>query len=79
MASHESGSDGFGFEPKRSIPDGYRRGIWNCDSGVQFPIEQIAIPGVTETQDPLATGRMTAEFPRSEATEQKIMESATGG
>jgi hypothetical protein len=46
---------------------------------VQFPIERIAIPGFTETQDPLATGRMTAEFPRSEATEQKIMESATGG
>jgi ribose transport system ATP-binding protein len=27
----------------------------------------------------LAEGRMTAEFPRSEATEQKIMEAATGG
>jgi ABC-type sugar transport system ATPase subunit len=27
----------------------------------------------------LAEGRLTAEFPRAEATEQKIMEAATGG
>jgi len=32
-------------------------GVWNCDSGMQFPVEQIAIPGVTETQDPPAVIR----------------------
>ena len=37
--------------------ESWRLGIWNCDSGIQFPIEQIAIPGVTETQDPLAVIR----------------------
>ena len=37
--------------------ENWRLGIWNCDSGVQFPIEQIVIPGVTETQDPLAVIR----------------------
>jgi len=49
-------------EAAREITDmcraeNWRLGIWNCDSGVQFPIEQIAIPGVTETQDPLAVIR----------------------
>ena len=49
-------------EAAREITDmcraeNWRLGIWNCDSGVQFPIEQIAIPGVTETQAPLAVIR----------------------
>jgi len=71
-------------EAAREITDlcraeNWRLGIWNRDSGVQLPIEQIAISGVTETHDPLAEGRLTAEFSRAEATEQKIMEAATGG
>jgi hypothetical protein len=49
-------------EAAREITDlcrreNWRLGIWNCDSGIQFPIEQIAIPGVTEPQDPLAVIR----------------------
>ena len=49
-------------EAAREITDlcgaeSWRLGIWNCDSGVQFPIEQIAISGVTETQAPLAVIR----------------------
>jgi hypothetical protein len=49
-------------EAAREITDlcrreNWRLGVWNCDSGVQFPIQQIAIPGVTETQDPLAVVR----------------------
>ena len=32
-------------------------GVWNCDSGMQFPVEQITMPGVTETQDPPAVIR----------------------
>ena len=34
--------------------EGWRLGIWNCDSGVQFPIEQIAIPGVIALHSPEA-------------------------
>ncbi len=34
--------------------ENWRLGIWNCDSGIQFPVEEIAIPGVAETQNPLA-------------------------
>jgi hypothetical protein len=37
--------------------ESWRLGIWNCDSGIQFTVEQIAIPGVAETQDPLAVIR----------------------
>jgi hypothetical protein len=49
-------------EAAREITDlcrreNWRLGIWNCESGVQFPVEQIAIPGVTGTQDPLAVIR----------------------
>ena len=35
----------------------WRLGIWNCDSGMQFPIEQITMPGITDSQDPLAVIR----------------------
>jgi hypothetical protein len=37
--------------------EGWRLGIWNCDSGMQFPIEQITMPGITDSQDPLAVIR----------------------
>ena len=43
-------------------------GIWNCDSGVQFPVEQIAIPGVAETQDPLAVIRAMPQVSQGSGT-----------
>ena len=48
--------------------ESWRLGIWNCDSGVQFPIEQIAIPGVTETQDPLAVIRALPQVSQGSGT-----------
>jgi hypothetical protein len=32
--------------------EGWRLGIWNCDSGMQFLIEQITMPGVTDARYP---------------------------
>ena len=43
-------------------------GIWNCATGIQFPVEQIAIPGVTETQDPLAVIRAMPQVPQGSDT-----------
>jgi hypothetical protein len=60
-------------EAAREITDlcraeNWRLGIWNCDSGVQFPIEQIAIPGVTETTDPLAVIRAMPQVSQGSGT-----------
>ena len=35
----------------------WRLGTWNCDSGLSFPLESLVVPGVTDTQDPLAVIR----------------------
>jgi hypothetical protein len=48
--------------------ENWRLGVWNCDSGVQFPIEQIVIPGVTETQDPLAVIRAMPQVAQGSGT-----------
>ena len=66
-------------EAAREITDlcraeNWRLGIWNCDSGVQFPIEQIAIPGVTETQDPLAVIRALPQVSQGSGTTVLLFE-----
>ena len=66
-------------EAAREITDlcraeNWRLGIWNCDSGVQFPIEQIAIPGVTETQDPLAVVRALPQVSQGAGTTVLLFE-----
>ena len=66
-------------EAAREIADlcraeNWRLGIWNCDSGVQFPIEQIAIPGVTETQDPLAVIRALPQVSQGAGTTVLLFE-----
>ena len=52
-------------------------GIWNCDSGVQFPVEQIAIPGVAETQDPLAVIRAMPQVSQGSGTTVLLFENLT--
>ncbi len=37
-------------------PENWRLGKWNCDSGIQFPIEQIAIPGVVRVRPACGSG-----------------------
>ena len=49
-------------EAAREITDLCRRGGWrfgtrSCYSGAQFPVEQITMPGITDSQDPLAVIR----------------------
>jgi hypothetical protein len=66
-------------EAAREITDlcraeNWRLGIWNCDSGVQFPIEQIAIPGVTEAQDPLAVIRALPQVAQGSGTTVLLFE-----
>ena len=66
-------------EAAREITDmcraeNWRLGIWNCDSGVQFPIEQIAIPGVTETQDALAVIRALPQVSQGVGTTVLLFE-----
>jgi hypothetical protein len=34
--------------------EGWRLGTWDCDRGMTFPLEPIQMPGVTDTQAPLA-------------------------
>ena len=66
-------------EAAREITDlcraeNWRLGIWNCDSGVQFPIEQIVIPGVTETQDPIAVIRALPQVSQGSGTTVLLFE-----
>jgi len=37
--------------------EGLRLGTWDCDRDMTFPLEPIQMPGVTDTQDPLAIVR----------------------
>ena len=67
-------------EAAREITDlcraeNWRLGIWDCYSGVQFPIEHIAIPGVTETQDPLAVIRALPQVAQGAGTTLVAFES----
>jgi hypothetical protein len=54
--------------------EGWRIGSWNCDSGVQFPVEQISMPGVTDAQDPLAVIRAMPQIANSSGTTVLLFE-----
>ena len=55
--------------------EGWRLGVWDCDRGMTFPLEQIAIPGVTETQDPLAVIRALPQVAQGAGTTLVVFES----
>ena len=66
-------------EAAREITDlcrqeGWRVGTWNCDSGVQFPVEQITMPGITDSQDPLAVIRAMPQLANGSSTTVLIFE-----
>jgi hypothetical protein len=49
-------------EAKRNLTalcreESWRFGTWDCDRGMTFPFEPIEMPGVTDSQDPLAVVR----------------------
>jgi len=52
----------------------WRVGTWNCDSGVQFPVEQITMPGITDSQDPLAVIRAMPQLANGSSTTVLIFE-----
>jgi hypothetical protein len=54
--------------------ENWRLGVWNCDSGIQFPIEQLSLPGVTETQDPLAVIRAMPQVAQGSGTTVLLFE-----
>jgi hypothetical protein len=66
-------------EATREITDlcrqeGWRLGIWNCDSGLQFPCEPIQMPGVTDSQDPLTVIRAMPQIANGSGTTVLICE-----
>ena len=48
--------------------EGWRLATWDCDRGLAFPLEPVAIPGVTETQDPLAVIRALPQVAQGAGT-----------
>ncbi len=55
--------------------EGWRLATWDCDRGLTFPLEPIAIPGVTETQDPLAVIRALPQVAQGAGTTLVAFES----
>jgi ribose transport system ATP-binding protein len=74
-------------DPIRGIDVGAKAELYRlmrqlCSEGLAIILTSIELPELLTVSDRimvLAEGRVTAEFPRAEATEQKIMEAATMG
>jgi len=74
-------------DPTRGIDVGAKAELYTlidrlCREGLGVILTSSELPELLTLADRiivLAEGRLTAEFPRAEATEQKIMEAATGG
>jgi len=69
-------------EPTEAIRDlttlcraeGWRLGTWDCDRGMTFPLEPIQMPGVTDTQDPLAVIRALPQIANGSGTTLAVFE-----
>ena len=74
-------------DPTRGIDVGAKAELYTlidrlCREGLGVILTSSELPELLTLADRiivLAEGRLTADFPRAEATEQKIMEAATGG
>jgi hypothetical protein len=63
-------------EPTEAIRDlttlcraeSWRLGTWDCDRGMTFPFEPIQMPGVTDSQDPLAVVRSLPQIANGSGT-----------
>jgi len=55
--------------------EGWRIGTWDCDRGMAFPLEPIQMPGVTDTQDPLAIIRALPHVANGSGTTLAVFES----
>ena len=54
--------------------EGWRLGSWDCDRGMTFPLEPIQMPGVTDTQDPLAIIRALPSIANGSGTTLTVFE-----
>ena len=54
--------------------EGWRLGNWDCDRGMTFPLEPIQMPGVTDTQDPLAIIRALPSVANGSGTTLAVFE-----
>ena len=54
--------------------EGWRLGTWDCDRGMTFPLEPIQMPGVTDTQDPLAIIRALPQIANGSGTTLSVFE-----
>ena len=54
--------------------EGWRLGTWDCDRGMTFPLEPIQMPGVTDTQDPLAIIRALPHVANGSGTTLVVFE-----
>ena len=55
--------------------EGWRLATWDCDRGMTFPLEPVAIPGVAESQDPLAVIRSLPQVAQGAGTTLVAFES----
>ncbi len=53
----------------------WRLATWDCDRGMTFPLEPVELPGVTDTQDPLAVIRALPQVSIGAATTLVVFES----
>jgi hypothetical protein len=69
-------------EPTEAIRDlttlcraeSWRLGTWDCDRGMTFPFEPIQMPGVTDSQDPLAVIRSLPDISNGSGTTLTVFE-----
>jgi hypothetical protein len=54
--------------------EGWRLGTWDCDRGMTFPLEPIQMPGVTDTQDPIAVIRALPQIANGSGTTLAVFE-----
>jgi len=54
--------------------ESWRLGTWDCDRGMTFPLEPIQMPGVTDTQDPLAIIRALPSIANGSGTTLAVFE-----
>ncbi len=54
--------------------ESWRFGTWDCDRGMTFPFEPIEMPGVTDSQDPLAVVRSLPQIANGSGTTLIVFE-----
>jgi hypothetical protein len=69
-------------EPEEAIRDltqlarreSWRLGIWDCDSGLKFPCEDVPVPNNADTNDPLAVLRSAGQLSQGSETTLLVLQ-----